>query len=103
MTLKEIAAFLTKADPLISHYESMEQQGDYTFWEETRPLSFMADGSHQGGWRFYVHRYTGDEEDPVTERIRSLLEASDRIAYSETSDYVQETGQIHHIFECEGF
>lgn len=103
MTLKEIAAFLTEADPLISHYESMDKQGDYTFWEETRPLSFMADGVHQEGWRFYVHRYTREEEDPIAAALMTDMDTSDRITVEHEVDYIPEKDMIHHIFACEAY
>lgn len=103
MTLKEIAAFLTDIDPDISHYESMEKRDPYSFWRETRPLSFMADGVHQEGWRFYVHRYSREEEDPVAAALWAALEQSDRFTVSYEKDYIPEKDMIHHIFECEGF
>lgn len=103
MTLKEIAEFLTDIDPDISHCESMEKREPYSFWKETRPLSFMADGVHQEGWRFYVHRYTREEEEPIAAALWAALEQSDRFTVSYVKDYIPEKDLIHHIFECEGF
>ena len=103
MTLKDIAAFLTDIDPDISNYESMEKRDPYTFWEETRRLPFTADGAHEEGWRFYVHRYTQEEEDPIAAALMTALDTSDRITVTHTVDYIPEKDLIHHIFECEAY
>lgn len=103
MTLDEIRVFLTAVDPGIKHYFSMAEGDAYSYWEETRPLPFCADGGHTGGWRFYVHRFTRNETDTVAEALYAALDASDRIAVRRTVDYERDTGYIHHIFECEGY
>lgn len=106
MTLNEIRDMLVAVDPDIRHYFTMSDEESYTYWEETRPLPFVAEGGHpagQSGWRFYVHRFTKIEGDPLAASIYEALDESFRVAVQWTVDREQDTGYIHHIFECEGF
>ena len=106
MTLNQIRALLVEADQDIRHYFIMSDAEAYSYWEETKPLPFVADGGHPAGdrgWRFYVHRYTKTEEDPVAEAIYNKLDSSDRVAVRWTIDRNNDSEYIHHIFECEGF
>ena len=105
MTLTEINEILTAVDPQIKHYFSMSKTDAYTYWEETKYLPFINDGRYDEDKpiRFYVHRFTRTEEDPVAEALFSALDQNDRIAVDRTVDYDKESNYIHHIFECEGF
>lgn len=103
MTREEIRTMLVAVDPAIRRGFSMEKEEDYTYWEEPRRLPLLSDDVHDEAWRFYVHRYTQDEADPVAERLMEALEADDRVSVSHTIDYDREEGWIHHIFECEGY
>jgi len=103
MTLTEIRDLLVTADPAIRHYFSMEEDKDYSFWEETRRLPFTSDDGHDEGWRFYVHRYTRQEVDPVAIALFRILDADPRVAVIHTIDFDQDSGYIHHIYECEGY
>lgn len=103
MTLEDIRKLLTQADIGIRHYFSMEKEKDYTYWEETRRLPFTSDDGHDEGWRFYVHRYTRQENDRVAADLFRILDAHPGIAVTETIDHDPDTGYIHHIFECEGY
>ncbi|MBQ8707759.1 MAG: hypothetical protein IJ523_06720 [Succinivibrionaceae bacterium] len=103
MTLGDIRTLLVSVDPGIRHYFSTETDRDYTYWEELQRLPFVADGCHEEGWRFYVHRFTRDEFDPVARRLFETLDADPRTAVIHRVDAERETGYIHHIFECEGF
>lgn len=103
MTLIDIRNLLVSVDPNIRHYFTTETERDYSFWEEDQRLPMMADDVHQEAWRFYVHRFTRDEFDPMTRLFFKTLDADPRVAVSETIDYEPDTGYIHHIFECEGY
>lgn len=103
MTLQEIQALLASIDPDIRHYFSMEENKDYSFWEETRRLPFMADDVHEEAWAFYVHRFTKQENDEIAQAFFSTLDADPRVAVRHTVDFLQEDGYIHHVFECEGY
>lgn len=103
MTLAEIRSKLAAVDPDIKHYFSVESARDYTYWEETRRLPFLADGVHDEGWQFTVHRFTRDEFDPLARRLFDTLDADPRTAVSHTVDFEPDTGYIHHIFTCEGY
>ena len=103
MTLGDIRTLLVSVDPGIRHYFSTEIDRDYTYWEETRRLSFMADDKHLEAWRFYVHRFTRDEFDPIAQRLFKALDADPRTTVIHRTDFEEDTGYIHHIYECEGF
>lgn len=103
MTLTDIRDLLVQIDPDIRHYFSTETTRDYTYWEETRQLPLTADDRHDEAWRFYVHRFTRDEFDPVAQRIMQALDADPRTTVSHTVTYERDSGYIHHIFECEGY
>lgn len=103
MTLGDIRALLVGVDPDIRHYFSTETERDYSFWEETQRLPLTADDRHDEAWRFYVHRFTRDEFDPLARRLFAALDADPRTTVAHTVDFEPETGYIHHIFECEGY
>lgn len=103
MTLGDIRTLLVSADPNIHHYFSTETDRDYTYWEETRRLPLTADDRHLEAWRFWVHRFTRSEFDPVARRIFDLLDSDPRTSVIHTTDFDLESGYIHHIFECEGY
>lgn len=103
MTLEQIKTLLVTADPNIRHYFSMQTGDAYSYWEETRRLGMTANNRHNGGWRFYVHRYTKTENDATAQAIFNALDADPRTTVIWTNGgYDQESGYIHHIFECEG-
>lgn len=104
MTLTEIKDLLVSAvgnEPL-THYFSMDPGHDYTYWEETQRLNLTADDVHEEAWRFYVHRFTHQEFDPVAMSLFSALDADPRVSVRHTVDYELKTGYIHHVFRCEG-
>ena len=103
MTLEEIREVLVTADPDIMHYFSMSDKEAYSYWEETRRLNLIADGRHQEGWRFYVHRFSKTEGDTIAATIFDTLDENPRTSVVWTIDFENDTGYIHHIFECEGY
>ena len=103
MTLNEIRTMLVAVDPANRHYFSPETAKDYTYWEETGRLPLLADNRHDEAWRFYVHRFTRDEYDPMAGRLFAALDADPRTAVSHTVDYEPDSGYIHHIFSCEAY
>lgn len=103
MTLNEIKDMLVTVDPGIKHYFSMGKGTAYSYWEETKRLPFISDGHHsEEGWRFYVHRFTKESGDTVAAALFQALDDDVRVAVSWQTDFEQDTGYIHHIFECEG-
>ena len=103
MTLNEIRTMLVAVDPDIRHYFSTEKTKDYTYWEESQRLAMLSDDEHDEGWRFYVHRFTKHEYDPIAGRLFNALDADPRTTVSHTVDYEPDSGYIHHIFSCEGY
>ena len=102
MTLQEIRTLLAGVDPEIRHYYSEGTGADYTYWEETRRLPFMADDRYaEEAWRFYVHRYTRSGTDQIANALFDALDQDPRVAVSYSIDYDPQSGYIHHIYECE--
>ena len=102
MTLSEIQALIVSVDPLCGHYESAREGAEaYTVWREVSRLHTMADDSHaEEGWAFQVDRFSKREGDAVAEALFTALDADERVAVSMLVDYEQDTGYIHHIFDC---
>ena len=106
MTLGEIQTQLAVIDPDIRHYFSAGTGEAYTYWEETRRLPLTADDTHPDAdqaWRFYVHRFTKAENDTIAANLFTALGANPGIAVMHRMAYENDTGYIHHIFECEGY
>lgn len=103
MTLDDIRELVVSADPAARHYESRWTEGAYTTWTEYRRLAFTADDRHDEGWAFQVDRFTMDEDDDVAKRIFQVLDADERVAVEHMVEYENDTGYIHHIFDCEGY
>ena len=103
MTKDKIKALLVTADPDIRHYFSMSDADGYSYWEETQRLPTVADDEHEQAWRFYVHRYTRTENDAIAQAIFDVLDADPRTTVRWVTGFDNESGYIHHIFECEGY
>ena len=104
MTLGAIKDLLVAVDPNIKHYFSMGNGEDYSWWEESEPLPHTANNRHPDldmGWRFYVHRFTRTEGDPVALAFFEALDDNPATAVRWNIDFENDTGYIHHIFTCE--
>ena len=103
MTISEIKALLVTVDPTIERYESSKRDTDaYTVWYETNPGRAHADDQKQDVIKFQVDRFTKTEDDETAAAIYNALDARDDIAFDYLVDYENDTGYIHHIFDCEG-
>ena len=103
MTISEIKAFLVTVDPTIERYESSKRDTDaYTVWYETNPGRAPADDQKQDVIKFQVDRFTKTEDDATAAAIYNALDARDDIAFDYLVDYENDTGYIHHIYDCEG-
>ena len=105
MTLSNIQTLLATVDSGIRHYFSAGTGSAYSYWEETQRLNLPTDDSHQAheGWRFYVHRFTKESGDATAAALFKALDEDAGIAVTWTIDFENDTGYIHHIFECEGY
>ncbi|MBR2855138.1 MAG: hypothetical protein IKE81_12520 [Clostridia bacterium] len=104
MTIQEIKNLLTGVDPDAQRYEH-DRAGTgeaYTVWAEIGPVGFYGDGQEQGSIHFQVDRFTKVEDEVMAECLRIALEDADYITVDYRVDYEQDTGWIHHIFDCEG-
>ena len=99
MTLHDFRDILLTADPNASHYESSKKE-NYTVWAEYGAKGLMADNRLQEGvWRIQVDRFTKIEYDPMITAINSALDRDD-ITFEYQVDYEEDTGYIHHIWDC---
>jgi hypothetical protein len=103
MTISEIKTFLVTVDSTIERYESSKRDTDaYTVWYEVNPGTAFADGKHEDVIKFQVDRFTKTEDDATAAAIKAALDARDDIAFDYLVDYENDTGYIHHIYDCEG-
>lgn len=101
MNCTEIKAFLITVDPTIERYESSKKGDAYTVWYETRKPAVFADGQHEDITHFQIDRFTKTEDDSVAAAIFTALEGRDDISFDYLTDHEDDTGYIHHIFDCE--
>ena len=102
MTVRQIAALVGSADGHARHYYNPHNGEDYTRWQEYERIGQAGDDEWGGGWKFQVDRYTKQEYDPIAEAIEETLKNDPGVAYRYVVDYEQDSGYIHHIFDCEG-
>ena len=102
MTLEQFRAVLLAADAAATHYSS-DSAGNYTVWAEYGDKALVSDDSRDEldkVWKIQVDRYTKTPYDTAVDSIRAAFNAED-ISFTYLCDYDQETGYIHHIFDCE--
>ncbi len=102
MTLEQFRDVLLAADSSATHYTS-NSAGNYTVWAEYGDKALFCDDSRDEQskvWKIQVDRYTKTPYDSVVDSIRAALTVED-ISYTYLCDFEQETGYIHHIFDCE--
>lgn len=102
MTLDQFKALLKTADPKLDKYQGGGAQ-NYTVWHPYRRTGLSADGELvETVWRIQVDRFTMSDNDPVVDAIDTVLLGSDDICVADYQiDYEQDTGYIHHIWDCE--
>lgn len=103
MTLEAIRTLLVSVVPDIKHYFTDSTALAFSYWEETERLPMLSDDRHETAWRFYVHRYTQSEDDLISDQLFETLDQDPRITVRYTVDYDQDSGYVHHIYECEGY
>ena len=101
MTCTEIKTFLVSVDPTIERYESSKKGDAYTVWYELGMPGIFSDGQHEDIQHFQIDRFTKEEDDTTAAAIFTALEARDDISFSYLVDHEDDTGYIHHIFDCE--
>ena len=101
MTCTEIKTFLVSVDPTIERYESSKKGDAYTVWYELGMPNIFSDGQHENIQRFQIDRFTKEEDDTTAAAIFTALEARDDISFDYLVDHEDDTGYIHHIFDCE--
>ncbi len=104
MTKEDIRELLVSVDPDIKYKFSMSDADSYSYWEDTQRLPLIADDEHKEAWRFYVHHFTKQEDDPVATAFFQALDQEPGITVSWTKGPREpDTGYIQHIFTCEGY
>lgn len=102
MTVQQIAALVGSADPAARHYYNPHDGENYTRWQEYERIGQAGDDDWGEGWKFQIDRYTKQEYDPIAADIEAALKKSVGVTYTYLVDYEQDSGYIHHIFDCEG-
>ena len=101
MTVRGIQTLVVSADQYAKHYESSDKGDNYTRWQEYEYIGQPADDEYGDGWKFQIDRFTKVEYDPVADEIKRVLKTTPGVAFSYMVDYEQDSGYIHHIFDCE--
>ena len=101
MTCAEIKTFLVSVDQTIERYESSTKGDAYSVWYELGMPNIFSDGKHEDIQHFQIDRFTKTEDDTTAAAILAALEARDDISFSYLVDHEDDTGYIHHIFDCE--
>ena len=102
MTCAEIKTLLVAVDDTIERYESSRKGSDaYTVWYELGRPSVFTDGEHEEITHFQVDRFTKTEDDQVAQDLFTALDSRDDISMDYTVDHEDDTGYIHHIYDCE--
>ena len=101
MTVREIAVLVGQMDPEAKHYETASDGANYTTWKEYEYIGQPADDEYGDGWKFQIDRFTREEFDPIADTIKTTLKQTPGVAFSYLVDYEQDSGYIHHIFDCE--
>lgn len=102
MTVKDIEALVGSVDPQSRHYYNPHDGTNYTRWMEYKQIGEAADDTYGTGWKFQIDRYTKQEYDPIAADLEKALKEKVGVAYRYMVDFEQDSGYIHHIFDCEG-
>lgn len=98
--LENFKTLLLQVDPKATRYKSM-RQGNYTVWAEYGTNSMRGnDTTGERAYKVQVDRFTKTENDPVVAAITAMLDEQ-CYGYEYLVDYEQDTGYIHHIWDCE--
>ncbi|WP_041274641.1 hypothetical protein [Desulforamulus reducens] len=101
MSLVNLRDLLLTVTPNVYHYHAHKKHDSYIVWSEYGTQGLNADSEIQEiSWRVQVDFFTKTEFDPNVEKISSLLDRED-ISFSYLVDYEQDTGYVHHIWDCE--
>lgn len=98
--LTEFRDLLLAADPSSAHYQNQKTE-NYTVWAEYGANILAADDTEADrAWKIQVDRFTKIEYDPVADAITNMLN-NNCIPFEYLADYEEDTGYIHHIWDCE--
>ena len=102
MTVDDFETALVSADPDVTKWTGTGN-GNYTVWSPYRygHLAGENDTAEQSA-RIQVDRFTKDDNDAIVAAIHAALRAHcDEIAFEYQVDFEQDTGYLHHIWDCE--
>ena len=101
MMLDEFAALLITADPSATKWKGAGT-GNYTVWRPYETGGLIADGMIvESRIKIQLDRYTKSDVDPVVTAIAEVLAGDDDISFKYFTEFEQDTGYIHHIWDCE--
>lgn len=101
MTLHELRDKLLTISPNVYHYHAHQQPDSYIVWAEYGDKRLSADSEfEEKAFRVQVDFFTKTEFDSKVAQIDTLLDRDD-ISYEYLVDHEEDTGYIHHIWDCE--
>ncbi len=101
MSLNELKNALLTVGVPVSHYYAVQQPNKYIVWAEYGANDINADNALiERAWRVQVDYFTKTEFDSNADKITELLNCNE-IAFEYQVDYEEDTGYIHHIWDCE--
>jgi len=102
MTLAELQAMIAAIDPQATKF-SGAGTGNYTVWHPYKITRQPGDnGEAEQVSSVQIDRFTKDDPDTIEPLITAALQArADEIAFEHLIDYEQDTGYVHHIWDCE--
>lgn len=101
MTLDDLKNLLLTVTPNTYHYAAFEKPDQYIVWAEYGANPLSADSRYpEKAFKLQVDYFTKMEFDPNVAKIEAVLD-TDEISYDCLVDYEDDTGYIHHIWDCE--
>lgn len=99
--MDKLKKLLLEIDPGATKFAGAKQ-GNYTVWAPYGETPLMAGNRRQAiAAKVQIDRYTKDDPDEIAQAIYAALDNADFVAFDYDLDYEQETGYIHHIYDCE--
>lgn len=100
MKLDDLKNALLTVTPNTYHYEAFQKPDQYIVWAEYGTKNLSADSRFgEKIFRVQVDYFTKTEFDPNVEKIEAVLD-TDEISFDYLVDHEEDTGYIHHIWDC---
>lgn len=99
--LERLRKLLISIDPTVTKYEGNGKDA-YTVWTPYgEEVLFAGDSRAEIVVKVQVDRFTKIDNDQIAVALYQALDKENGVAFEYQQDYEQDTGYIHHIFDCE--